>query len=105
MSTNSLNWLELTQDPHKVSQFLSWFNSVFNYHPQKFSLEFTLKADVHFEKQSNSILPVLKLHSCTTMSELFQHRDEFNDVLNQIDEIFHDDEKIGTGLINSNPKW
>ena len=34
--------------------------------------------------------PVLKLHSCITMSELFQHRDNFDAVLKQLDEIAKD---------------
>jgi hypothetical protein len=92
MSSSSLGWLDLAQDPHKVSQHLSLiFSSVFNHFPQKFSLEFSLKTDVYFEKQSNSVLPVLKLRSLTTMSELFRRGNDFDDVLKQLNEVFHDD--------------
>jgi hypothetical protein len=90
MSSN-LAWLDLAHDPHNVSQFLSLIFSVLNRPPQKFSLEFSLKADVHFEKKSNSILPVLKLHTHTTMSELFRRGDDFDDLLKQLDEVFHHD--------------
>lgn len=52
-------------------------------------MEISLKADVQFEQQSNSVLPVLKLHSRTTMSELFRRRGEdFDPVLKHLDEIF-----------------
>jgi hypothetical protein len=91
MSSHNLAWLDLAQDPKKVGQCLLIFSSAFNCCPQKFSLEFSLKADVHFEKQPNSRLPVLKLHSHTTMSELFRRRDDFEAVLKQLDEVFHDD--------------
>ena len=52
-----------------------------------------MKADVHFEKQRNSNLPVVKLHSHTMMSELFQRTggDDFEPVLKQLDEVFQDD--------------
>jgi hypothetical protein len=58
--------------------------------PQKFSLEFFLKADVEFKPQANSLLPVLKLHSRTMMSELFT-RGGFDVDLKQLEEVFRDD--------------
>lgn len=92
MSSSNLAWLDLAQDPHNVSSVFWSLVAFFNRRrPQKFSLEFSLKADVHFEKQRNSTLPVLKLQSRTTMSELFWRRDDFNAVLKQLDEVFHDD--------------
>ena len=63
-------------------------SSQFNCQSQKFSLEFSLKANVQFERQPNSLLPVLKLDSCTTMSELFSCGDNFEPVLRQLEEVF-----------------
>ena len=68
--------------------------SLFNGCLQKFLLEFSLKADVQFKKQANSksLLPVLKLHSRTMMSELFRRsRDDFDAVLKLLDGVFLDD--------------
>jgi hypothetical protein len=59
-----------------------------NHSPQKFSLQISLKADVEFERQSNSFLPALKLHSRTIMSELFRRGEDFDVVLKHLDEIF-----------------
>lgn len=94
-SSSSLAWLDLAQDPQDVNHILViFFFCHFNGCPQKFTLEFSLKADIRFEQQANSLLPVLKLHSRTTMSELFRrgpYGDEFDAVLKLLDGVFLDD--------------
>ena len=90
MSSSNLAWLDLAQDPHDVNHILSCFFSPFNRCPQNFSLEFSLKADVQFKKQANSLLPMLNLHSRTTMSDLFRRGDDFDAVLKYLDKVFLD---------------
>ena len=90
MSSRKLVWLDLAQDPHDVNIFIFLIFSLFNNISQRFSLEFSLKADVQFEQQANSFLPILKLKSCCMMSELFRHGEDFDNVLKQLEVIFLD---------------
>jgi len=53
-------------------------------------LEISLKADVQFELQANSFMPVLKLHSRSTMSELIRRGGDFDAALKHLDEVFLD---------------
>jgi hypothetical protein len=90
MSSSNLAWLDLAQDPHDVNIFIFPLFSLLNHRLQRFKLEFSLKADIQFEQHAHSFLPVLKLHSRSTMSEIFRRGEDFDIVLKQLEVIFLD---------------